>query len=208
MREQRAQKRAERKAFLNSSVDERVAMRRQRASKSAEEKKKKKKMAAVDNPAASQAKKTVDEKKEVFVAEREKMVLNDIGRRVEGYWAWDSDPSKDIYNGRYPWPTGECLTWAGKDEFVKRLTAMQERADIDVSHRTTKTDIMKIFYRGCSTSRLEQCANGRWVPVSNAEYVDAVNNVVWPAGFLEHYVVRHYVKPSLEFYNYVMSYTL
>ncbi len=128
--------------------------------------------------------------------DREK-ISTDGGVKYEGYWA-----SKEDKASPFPFPVGSDTPWPGKEEFLTKLRAKQEKAEV-------------ISYRGYSHCRLvgkNGCApepGYNFVVKNNgaSEYkmVTANGDVIhWPEGY-EHYIEVHNVKPSREFYNFIMN---
>ncbi len=120
--------------------------------------------------------------------------------RTEGYWADSADPQKDTYHGQYPFPQANAKPWPGKEEFLRKLSAIEGKV------REKSLRIVWEQNRGFSPSRLENDARDNPVPVGSGEFYDRLLGIVWPGGYREHYIDRHNVKPSQEFYQYVMSY--
>ncbi len=114
---------------------------------------------------------------------------------AEGYWALSVDPKKDIYKGKYPFPKANAKPWAGKEEFLKKLEKIEAFASRDENAK-----IRINVFRGPAMSRLDSGI------VGCTEYVDTVNSMKWTEGFGSHYIGKHNVKPSREFYEYVMTF--
>ncbi len=96
-------------------------------------------------------------------------------KRIEGYWYND-------YNGQqYPMPVANDLPFVGKDEFLSRLSALENIARLTA-------------YRGFSMCRICNCRNG------SEEY--ELGNWVWPQGY-SHYIKDHNVLPSPDFMDFV-----
>lgn len=111
--------------------------------------------------------------------------------RVEGYWASPGsqfDISKDRYQGRYPFPKANAEPWPTQKVFLQRLARIERK-------------VSQIANRGCSPSRFEDGFLG------NIEYQDTSRDprVCWTEDFGPYYVKGFNVKPSREFYEYVMS---
>eukprot|EP00668_Euglena_longa_P018637 GGOE01023228.1.p1 GENE.GGOE01023228.1~~GGOE01023228.1.p1 ORF type:complete len:183 (+),score=58.57 GGOE01023228.1:34-549(+) len=105
---------------------------------------------------------------------------------VEGYWGFDkSDKS-------WPWPHPFKGDWEDKEKFCNKLQGIEGKLEADM-----------VSYRGLAESRLEE---GEMVGAG--EYVDHVNGVSWPEGFGEHYIRKHNVLPSEEFFDYVLAFDL
>jgi hypothetical protein len=100
--------------------------------------------------------------------------------KIEGYW--NSRYLKDKgYD--YPKPIPNILTEDQANIIHNLILEKQKKAN-------------KVLYRGMSHSRIE---NG--LMLGNAEYqTDAWK---WPGDFAEHYVLKHKVKPSNEFLEYI-----
>jgi hypothetical protein len=149
-----------------------------------------------------------------LVFDREKM--NKCGDprenwRVEGYWA----PPKfwaDCYEGRYPFPKPHTEPFANQVEFLKKLKKIEKVALGKENEYWLKNDSEKqrilpsanmvevVSYRGLSPSRLEEGVN-----VGSQEFQDHEHKVIWPGGYRKHYIKKHNVRPSREFYEYVIS---
>lgn len=110
---------------------------------------------------------------------------------VEGYWATHQDPAQDRYRGQYPWPKSNPTPWASQGEFIARLKKIERHPAIEINQ-----------YRGLSPSRLKPNCNA-----GSQEYCDPnhVPPMKWTQGFGPHYVELFNVKPSREFYKYVMN---
>ncbi len=111
----------------------------------------------------------------------------------EGYWATSSDPTRDIYRDRYPFPKSNPQMWPTQEQFMSKLSALE--ADI---HSKKVTNIKTMYFKGVSHSRFDDSRLGC------SEYRDQKNSVAWTDAFLNHYVKKYNVKPSKQFYDYVM----
>lgn len=96
--------------------------------------------------------------------------------KVEGYWWSKHEP-------QYPVPVPNVLTV----EQAKQIYNLIKRKERSARH---------IQYRGWSTSRVDKKTH-----VGSGEYL--TEKWIWPAGFAEHYVLLHRVKPSDEFLNFI-----
>lgn len=134
------------------------------------------------------------------IFDRDRMV-GDNGNLIEGYWALYGIPncavgriepsSKDFYDGKYPIVKANPEPMPRQEEFLERLKAIEQSA-------------MQTAYGGVSPSRFED------IHVGNTEYsiVDQKTGkqVCWPQAFGPYYVRNFNVRPSEEFYNFVMNY--
>lgn len=121
-------------------------------------------------------------RKRMSVLQRNPLVL------VEGYWGQSAD---DITE--FPWPRPYLHgSWPEKGVFLERLAAIE--GSLAAAGRLRQ-------YRGLAPSRLDP---GEMV--GSGEFVDETNGVVWPEGYAQHYVDRHNVLPSEQFYDYVMHF--
>jgi hypothetical protein len=96
--------------------------------------------------------------------------------KVEGYWYSKSSPE-------YPKPVAIETAWEGKEEFLQKLNRKEKSAS-------------RQQFKGISTCRICKCANGS-VEYSNSKFI-------WPEGY-RHYIESHNIKPSDDFFNYVMG---
>jgi hypothetical protein len=97
--------------------------------------------------------------------------------RIEGYWF------SDYPNGRqFPMPEPNVLTEDEAKEIHSLIKKKEEEAE---EHR----------YRGWSNSRITGENLG------NVEY--ETDSWVWPGDFADHYVLKHRVKPTDDFLNYI-----
>ena len=95
---------------------------------------------------------------------------------IEGYW-WSR------YEPQYLMPICHDIPWEGQEDFLHALRRRQKAA-------------AKVQYRGWSTCRICKCTNG------STEYKSG--GWIWPEGYI-HYIEEHNVKPSSEFYKFVMA---
>lgn len=95
--------------------------------------------------------------------------------KVEGYWRAHKDDVSE-----YPFPESVGFK---DDVFVEKVKSLQEKARV-------------IQFKGFSFCRICECING----TQEFEY----KGWNWPSGYL-HYIVDHGVKPSDEFYDFVMK---
>lgn len=95
--------------------------------------------------------------------------------KKEGFWYSKETPG-------FPMPVANATPWEGKNEFLSKLSKIEEKAVI-------------IRYRGWSVCRICSKHNG------STEFNLA--GWCWPSGF-RHYVEEHNVKPSNEFLNFVL----
>lgn len=139
--------------------------------------------------------------KDAPIFDRERMVHEGDGAAVEGYWALYSNPgyiggpikkgSKDFYEGKYPEVKANPEPMPNQDEFLARLSNIEKSA-------------FKQRFLGVSPSRFED------IHVGNTEY--SINDpktgtwITWPESFGPYYVRRFNVRPSREFYDFVMNY--
>ncbi len=93
----------------------------------------------------------------------------------EGFWYSELEP-------QYP-KVIEGIPWEGQEEFLKALRIKERKAKLVVYWSLSICRICKEF-NGNSTFYLE--------------------NWEWPCGFI-HYIRDHNVKPSPEFYDFVME---
>lgn len=96
--------------------------------------------------------------------------------KIEGYWY-----SK--YSPEYPMPVPNALTEEEANEIYRLIKRKETSAAVT-------------RYRGISTSRID-----KKTAVGSMEYKRA--GWVWPQGFAEHYVLKHKVKPSMEFLDFI-----
>lgn len=143
--------------------------------------------------------------------------------RAEGYWATNRDPALDenrgYYTNRLPFPHHHDNPWPGEDDFLKKLLAVEQAfEEFDKKHRYNDQRRFKLHGgRAYSPSRLEFGADGKGIHVGCAEYQDlgfqvpngsSVVAILWPKGYSTHYLRDHHVRPSLEFYLYIMRLAL
>lgn len=124
-----------------------------------------------------------------------KQELNDIETLVdfdreniieaEGYWTGLAGDAL-----HYPWPQPNALPWPGQEEFLQRLAFIE-------SSPTT----IKVRFRGLAYSRLEKDKL-----LGCSEY--RIGSIRWTDAFGPYYVARFNVKPSREFYRFVMGYAV
>ncbi len=118
---------------------------------------------------------------------------------VEGYWRSkkDDDPSTLTGNAaivaQYPFPVAHAQPWPGKDDFVAKMWIIEHHSK---SFWKKKIGLRTDYSKGYSPSRL----TGE--DVGSAQFHDYDFNVTWPTGFVQHYIDRHNIIPSLHFYRY------
>lgn len=120
--------------------------------------------------------------------EREKLIKG----HGEGFWAprWDKE-----YTGTLPFPKEHAKPWPSQNDFLKKLFAIESMAG-------KNSRIQCVAYRGHSHARLgEESAY-----VGNRQYSDMIAKICWPEAFGQYYVEKFNVKPSREFYRYVMNF--
>lgn len=105
------------------------------------------------------------------------MHINDFGVKIEGYWKATNKSCK------LPMPMPNQLL-SEQAENIYHLIKKLERS------------AYKVQYRGPSMSRIEKN-----VIVGSAEF--SKDGWAWPAGFAEHYVLKHRVRPSDEFLQFI-----
>jgi len=97
-------------------------------------------------------------------------------RKIEGYWYSKYEP-------QYPMPVAGVLT--------------EEKARIVFDAIKQKEKIARVdYYRGNSRSRIEPDTI-----LGYAEY--NLDGWVWPGDFAEHYVLKHRVRPTEEFLEFI-----
>lgn len=92
---------------------------------------------------------------------------------------WKSSMSPEL-----PMPVPHNIPFEGKNEFIKRLRAIEE-------NKATK-----MSYRGFSICRICNEVNG------SAEY--SFSGFTWPSGYL-HYIQDHNVIPEKDFFDFIMN---
>lgn len=109
---------------------------------------------------------------------------------VEGYWATSPFIEQDMYHGKYPFPISHKQPWPGKQKFFEKLVLIEASNKVEL-----------ICMRGVAPSRLESSF------VGNCEfhYKDDHHTIIWTDAFNSHYVAKYNVKPSREFYDFVMN---
>jgi hypothetical protein len=131
-------------------------------------------------------------------------VLTEFDRRhiteVEGQWqGYPFLPDDDVEGGGvadpYPVPIPHSTRWPGRDEFELRLTKIQEKLRPESYLGVSRCSI-------CNADLSVRTYTGKEMRRTAGNVRE---EVCWSAHFLSHYVQKHNVKPSLEFYNWVMT---
>lgn len=126
---------------------------------------------------------------------------------AEGYWASDKDPKYDSYQGKYPFPKANEHPWQSKEEFLKKLAAIEATAGtLKFGEENPIHRVYKLSTRGHSFSRLEQ-----GVQLGSEEFLykmSANEKIRWTDVFGSYYIAKFNVKPSRQFYNFVMQFAL
>ncbi len=134
---------------------------------------------------------------EKLVFDRTKMLHEKGEWKIEGYWKQRNFSktlnSKDAFvKSQYDEykchiPVKHPTLWPGKEEFVEKLQKLQKVVNMT-------------GYDGQSYSRFEKDKT-----LGSREYADYEAMIMWPGDYLEHYIEKHNVLPSKEFYDYVMT---
>jgi hypothetical protein len=111
-------------------------------------------------------------------------VLSGTNTRVEGMFVG----SKAEEEGAYVYPHWHRATWAGKAAFLRALQA----AEADVGTVADGDEVNVCVLEAARPA------------VGKGFFVRDADNISWLDG-LSHYVQQHHVKPSKEFYNYIMA---
>lgn len=139
-----------------------------------------------------------------LIFDQQKMIV-EMGWKIEGYWASSSHPERDTYKGKYPFPKANEAPWPGQQAFIDKLKQIEKLFEYLGSLKTA--DLYKFSLSGFNLSR--GSAPSRLDPEEDAghgEYFDGIEKVRWTFGFGSHYVQKFNVKPSQEFYEYVMNF--
>ncbi len=106
---------------------------------------------------------------------------------MEGYWGQTPEDTT------LPWPLPNPHSrWSEKHAFLRKIKIVEEQLK-------AKGDFIR--YGGMAPSRIEP---GEMV--GSGEYDDRINGLVWPEGYAEHYVDKHGVSPSQEFFEYIADF--
>ncbi len=117
---------------------------------------------------------------------------------VEGYWASSANLEDDFYHGAYPFPIAHELSWPGQQQFLAKLAQLEKSNNVE-----------KKLIRGFTFSRLGyEGWDGNLYSCSEYWYKDGSRSIVWTDAFGPFYVAQRNVKPSREFYNFVMNISL
>lgn len=121
--------------------------------------------------------------------DRENCPLDNNMRKVEGYWADPKYKTKDC--AAYPVPKPNAQSFEGEKQFIEKLNkielSLQKPPHISENNGHSYCRICEDFeYNG------------------SREYHFKGYN--WPGGYT-HYIQQHHVKPSREFYLFVMKMT-
>ena len=136
---------------------------------------------------------------------------------VEGYWRKSEDEEEEEKEEEekgkrqktkkvYPWPVAHPRAWAGESEFLQKLEEIQ-----DYATREVVPGLQKSVYKG-----KEHNVFNPKVLHTLGYYVDRhaderggrrrLHNIVWNSS-LAYYVEHYHVKPSLEFREWVKTWT-
>ncbi len=136
--------------------------------------------------------------------DRMKIPFTPSGLRVEGYWATSPDFFKDIHKARYPFPQKNDSSWPGQQEFLDKLSRIEsEQGKGRIEKKAWRATASKEEDRWRSKfhSRFDEAKE-----LSLGEFFDKNKKVGWTADFGGYYVKEYNVKPSRDFYHYVMEY--
>lgn len=131
--------------------------------------------------------------------DRENMPVSD-GGKVEGYWAEDKEESTI-----FPFPVGSDNPWPGKAEFLTKLREKEGKAENTQFRGTSRCRLVK-------KNNCEPDIDDDMMVIKNngsSEFsmsTPAGDQIAWPEGYA-HYIEVHNVKPSREFYNFIMNWS-
>lgn len=124
--------------------------------------------------------------------DREYMTTEESGIKVEGVWA-DKQPETSISQGRYPFPQPHVHPWPTQAEFLQALELLSK------DESTMRTRIKAL---------IPHCLKpGTYEDIDVYLYKDpkTKNLIQWTGSFGSQYVQEFNVKPSKEFYLWVMN---
>ncbi len=121
---------------------------------------------------------------------------------AEGYWADSENPSEDSYKGRYPFPKPNEKPWPTENKFLERLSRIEKTASQSMFGGPVAMGVGLTCFMSQALSRFEDVFVGR------CEYSDQANKIKWTEAFGPYYVSKFHVKPSREFYRFVMNFPL
>lgn len=132
--------------------------------------------------------------------EREKMSLitnnwNTTTSLVEGYWASSPYPERDKYRGKYPFPIPHENPWPGQQQFLKKLAQLESSDKVEKSTMRGWAP-SRLGYEGWDDHEYGSCEY--W-------YKNDSRHIGWTDAFGPFYVAKRNVKPSHEFYDFVMN---
>ena len=106
-------------------------------------------------------------------------------------------PAKQKLHCEGDWgsPIAEPSPWPSQEEFEEKLARLE-----DLAQEGNIPGLEFRRLRGVSESKLDPSEI-----LKRNEYHDLVHNFCWTSSFLPHYVHKFNVRPSREFYEYVMS---
>lgn len=98
-----------------------------------------------------------------------------MNNNLEGFWYSVREP-------HFPMPVSNILSTEQAEKIFKLIKTKEAKAYL-------------IRYKGMSPSRIEKCY------VGSGTY--SYGKWSWPEGFAEHYVLKHKVKPTDEFLDFI-----
>lgn len=135
--------------------------------------------------------------------DREKISQTSSGL-IEGYWATASDPTKDLFEGRYPFPQKNTSSWPGEEKFLEKLFFIEQQAGngrIKVREWKVPQNPKNRFYTQFH-SRFNE-----YDKLGLREFFDVYSNIGWTGDLGSYYIKKFHVKPSRDFYRYVMGFS-
>jgi|SRR5581483_8353069 len=130
---------------------------------------------------------------------------------VEGYWSKDKkDLNYSDYYAQFPMPTENKTTWSGQKEFLEKLNRIQRIAISSIycnnqschTNLRIKTNLLPYHLSfGPSAPQCRICL--QWT--SPCEFIDSRSVIFWQTGYV-HYLEKHNLLPSREFYRYIMNF--
>lgn len=120
------------------------------------------------------------------------LIHNNATFKLESLWRNTKNELKyDVKKKLYPWPEKNTTHWYNQDHFIEKLSEVEKY--LDKKH-------MYKMYKHKKSCKFNDAKN-----VSTKTYI--LHNIVWEDGLM-HYIVKHNVKPSNEFIDFIFRYKI
>lgn len=123
------------------------------------------------------------------------VILNNVVYKAESYWRCSMhDKSRDMRGKQFPFPAANNI-WTGSDQFIDKLTSIQDMLDQKAMNRS----------RNGLSEKCKNCLLCNEKNVTTKKYI--LNGFIWENG-LAHYINKHGIRPSDDFMDFIYQYQI